>query len=158
VSALALHWVALLLACATLAAAIATLTARSLFALCMHLAATGALAAATLLSLRAGDGALAAALVIAVWAPVLLLGAMLLSARAAKRFPRPWTSLFAAALAGGAMLLALPDLGPAPPQMGAEAGAVGFWLAPLLLVAAAACVGVLGYGERGALQRREREL
>jgi len=42
--------------------------------------------------------------------------------------------------------------------MGAEAGAVGFWLAPLLLVAAAACVGVLGYGERGALQRREREL
>ena len=65
----------------------------------------------------------------------------------------------ASALAGGAILLAAPDLGSAPRPTNPEPVALGFWLAPLLLVAAAACVGLLGYGERGALQRRvEREL
>lgn len=140
--------------------AFAALTARSLFALCMHLAAFGALIAAALLSLGAGEAGLGAALVIAAWAPLLLLGAMLLSARAAKTLRKgaPWASLAAAALAGGVLLLALPDLkAPAAAASGDAPGAIGFWLAPLVLVAGATCVGLLGFGERGALRGSELE-
>lgn len=151
---LAPHVFALLLLCAAFAAAFAALTARALFAMCMHLAAFGALITATLLALGEGDGALSAALVIGAWTPLLLLAGMLLSARAAKAINKgaPWPSLLAAVFAGGAILIAAPDIGPAPvAASAAPLGGIGFWLAPLLLVVGAACVGLLGYGERGAL-------
>jgi hypothetical protein len=30
---------------------------------------------------------------------------------------------------------------------------MGFWIAPILLAAGVACLGLLGYGERGAMAR-----
>lgn len=153
-SGLVSQYVALALAVATLLVGFAALTARSLFVMCMYLAAAGALGAAAVLAIGAGDAALAVALFAAVWAPLLLLAGMLLSARAAKSVRRglPWASLAAGAMAAGVVLVAAPELGQAPVSV-AYAGGLGAWLAPLLFVAAAVCVGLLGYGERGALQR-----
>jgi hypothetical protein len=44
------------------------------------------------------------------------------------------------------------------PSMAVEHGLAGlsFLLAPLVLVAGIVCMGVLGYGERGALMRETR--
>lgn len=160
-SALAFSWFAFALTLAALAAAFAALTARSLFALAMHVAAFGAIVAAALLNLGAGEAALGGALVVVVWTPLLLLGGMLLSARAAKQLGKgaPWGSIFAASLAAGAVLIAVPDLGePAAPLQPASPSAIGPWLAPLIVVTAAACVALLGFGERGALRRPEHDL
>lgn len=148
---------ALALIVATIAAALAALSARSLLALCLSLAAAGALATAALLAMGAGDAALVTSIVIAAWGPVLLLAAVLLSARSAKSFGAgaPWLSILAAALAGGAILFAAPDVGPAlAARTQGTPYAIGFWLAPLLLVAGIGVVGILGYGERGALHNR----
>ncbi|MEJ0060493.1 MAG: hypothetical protein WDM79_13370 [Terricaulis sp.] len=59
-----------------------------------------------------------------------------------------------------AVLWILPDLGaPTPARVALAAEhALAPWLAPLLLVLAAACVGLLGFGERGALERHEERL
>jgi hypothetical protein len=150
-----LHWLALGFTCAAFVIAIAALMARSLFAMCMYLAAAGVLGAAAMLALGAGDAGLAAALFLAAWAPLLLLAAMLLTARAtkAKRRSGPWFSLAAALVTAGGVLAVVPELGDAATPAAGGAGAIGAWLAPLLLVAAAACVGLLGFGERGALQQ-----
>ena len=152
----ALHLLALALACAALAVAIGALLARSLFAMCMNLGAAGALTAAAILAMGEGDGALVVALFAAVWAPILLLAAMLLSARAAKpkRGGAPWLSALSAAAVAAGMWFIIPDLAPAPADSAAPMSMLGAWLAPLLLATAAASVGLLGYGERGALQRR----
>jgi hypothetical protein len=149
-----LHLLALALTCGAVVVAIGALTARSLFALCMYVAAAAALAAGAALALGAGDAGLGLALFAAAWAPVLLLAAMLLSARTVKPTRRgaPWFSLVAACLAGAGVFFAVPDLGPAPIFAAPPGGGLGMWLAPALLAAAAACVGLLGYGERGALQ------
>ncbi len=154
-----LQWLALAFLCATAVTAVAALMARSLVAMCMYLAAAGVLAAAAMLALGAGDGALTLALFLAAWAPLLLLAAMLLTARAtrAKRRGWPWFSLSAAIAAAAGVLFAVPDLGGAAAPAAANPGAIGAWLAPLLLAAAAACVGMLGYGERGALQHAGSE-
>jgi hypothetical protein len=154
--AASMHWLALVLGLAALVASVAALMARSLFAMCMCIAAAGALATGVLLALRAGDAGLVVALFSAAWAPILLLGTILLSVRSVKPMRgAPWFSLAAAGAAGTAIMWVVPDLTPAAAQASGGEGAVGPWLAPLLLVAAAACVGLLGYGERGALQRQE---
>ena len=150
----ALPWIALGLLGAALVAAFGAIWARSLFAMCMHLVAAGASVAAMALVLGAGEGALALALFGAAWAPVLLLAAMLLSARAAKDTRRGWPllSLIGAAAALCAVWWPLLQLETRADAGGAYVSAgMGFWLAPLLLVMAVACVSLLGYGERGAL-------
>lgn len=149
-----MQWLALLLACAVVASAIGAIVARSLFSMCMYLLAAGALAAAVVLLLGAGEGALALALFAAAWAPVLLLAAMLLSARAVKpmRRGRPWLSMGAATVSAGAILWPAAELG-ARAAPASEMSGLGFWLAPLIFATAAACLGLLGYGERGALGR-----
>jgi hypothetical protein len=152
----ALPWIALGLMAAAIVAAFGAILARSLFAMCMHLIAAGASVAAMALVLGAGESALAIVLFAAAWAPVLVLAAMLLSARAAKDMRRgwPWLSLAGAAAALCAIWWPLLQLGPVADAHAAYAPAgFGFWLAPLLLVTAVACVGLLGYGERGALGR-----
>lgn len=154
VAEVGLYWLALGFTCAAFVIAIAALMARSLFAMCMYLATAGVLAAAAMLALGAGDAALAAALFVAAWAPLLLLAAMLLTARATKtkRRGRPWFSLAAAIAAASGVLAVLPELGaPAAPIAAAGAGAIGAWLAPLMFAGGAVCVGLLGFGERGAL-------
>lgn len=149
-------WIALALMAGVAVAALGAATARSLYAMVMFLAAAGALTAAALLAQGAGDAALAQALAGAGAAPVLLLATLLLSARAAKqrRRLRPWLTIAAGSAAAGVILWTLPDLGVASPVRVALTGEAAFsaWLAPLLLVAAAACCGMLGFGERGPLE------
>jgi hypothetical protein len=149
---------ALVLVVTALATALGAIMSRSLLAMCAYIAAAGALAAAAALLLRSGEGALALALFAAAWAPVLVLSGVSLSARSAKPVrSRTWLSVLAVAgtsLIILAPLLAAPAAAPATAQGGGEATpGLGFWAAPLILVAAAGCVGLLGYGERGAFGR-----
>jgi hypothetical protein len=46
----------------------------------------------------------------------------------------------------------LPDL-PAAPRVSADDASALFFTAPLLLAAVAAAIGLLGFGERGALEK-----
>lgn len=151
----ALPWLALVLMGVAIASSLGALAARSLFATCMHVLTVGVSAAAAALLLHAGEGALAMALFAAAWAPVLLMATMLLSARVTKARRRlPWLGLFGAIAAAGATWWPFAELATAPAAAPSHAlGGLGFWLTPLIVVAAAACVGVLGYGERGALTR-----
>ena len=145
---------ALALLCAALIAAFGAITSRSLFATCMYLAATAGAVAATVLLLGVGNGALAVVIVAAGWTPVLLLAAMLLSARATKDERRgvPWASLVVGAAALLAVWWPLNELSALSiAHTRAAPLSIAFWLAPLLFAAAAGVAGVLGYGERGAL-------
>ncbi|MEZ5960213.1 MAG: hypothetical protein R3C30_07250 [Hyphomonadaceae bacterium] len=152
-----LPWLALALIGVAIASAIGAIAARALFVTCMHVIGAGVCAAAATMLLRAGDGALAFALFAAAWAPVLLLAAMLLSVRAVKstRQRLPWASI------GGALAAAVSLWWPLLELRGSDGAAVArsvaalsFWLAPLVFVAVATCLGALGYGERGALAHR----
>lgn len=155
-------WIALLLFAGALVAASAALLARALFATSMYFAAAGALAASGMALLANGVGAFAVAIIFVAWAPLLLLGAVLLTTRTTKgQRARPWLSVGAACAVGAAVLWVTPELGAAVTVREAEQAApdfVGAWIAPLLLVAALTCVGLIGYGERGALQRRDDDL
>jgi hypothetical protein len=153
----AAHWLALVLMLAALAMAVAALMSRALFVMAMYLAACGAMSAAAFMLLSAGQSALAVALVFAVFAPLVVLAIILLSSRTAKAQsrPRPWLSGIAAIALAVAIFWVMPELG-APPARAPTPlpDAVGGWLAPLVFVVAAACAALLGYGERGALERR----
>jgi hypothetical protein len=146
---------ALALAGCAIAAALGAILTRSLFAMCAYATAAGVLAAAVVLLLGASDGAFALALFAGAWAPILLLAGMLLSARSAKAPHRKlrWLSVLAAGAAAALMVWPLTDpAATASAQRDAESAfGLGFWIAPLIFAAAAACVGLLGYGERGAL-------
>jgi hypothetical protein len=148
----ALPWVAIVAMLLGVGAAIAVLAARSLFSACIGLAALCACASAALLGLGYADGALALAAFGVGIAPVVLLAGLLLTGRAVKPRARgrPWISIIAAACAATAMLWAAPTLGIAEP-IAAPRGGVPLALAALVFVAVAACVALLGYGERGAL-------
>lgn len=151
-----LPWIALGLMGAAIVGAFGAMLARSLFAMCMHLIAAGGCLAAMVLVLGAPASALALALFAAAWAPVLLLAAMSLSARAAKdpRHGWPWLSVAGAASVLGAMWWPLTSASPGAVAAQAAPLGAGLWLATLLLVTAVVAVGLLGYGERGALERR----
>lgn len=152
----ALPWLALALLGVAIASAIGAVAARSLFVTCMHVVTTGVSVAAATLVLQAGTGGLALALFAAAWAPVLLLAVTLLSARATKAGPSrfPIVSIIAAVLAACAIWFPLFELSAvAPTGIPHAFHGLAFWLAPIVLVAGAGCVGVLGYGERGVLTR-----
>lgn len=161
-SALALDWgahvLALVFALGAFVCALATAMARSLFAMCMSLASAHACAAVAVMGLGAGDAALMLALYGAGFAPVLVLAGLLLSARATKTYKRAPVLLagVAATAAGAAMLWAAPELSAASPHLLHASGAVAPWMAALLFVAALGCVGLLGYGERGAFEPQGR--
>ena len=151
-----LPWLALALMGVAIASSVGALAARSLFVTCMHVLTAGVSVAAAVLLLRSGQGGLALALFAAAWAPVLLMAAMSLSARATKGGARRlhWLSFLGAAVAVGAIWWPLAELLSAPPvTIRSELGGLGFWLTPVVLVVGAACAGILGYGERGALTR-----
>jgi hypothetical protein len=148
----ALQWLALALMGAAMAGAAGAIIGRSLFASCMHLAASGVAVAGVVLLLGEARGALAVALFAAAWAPVLLLGAMLLSTRAAKH-ARSGSMLLgwvAAAIATALLWWPLGELTVRADTIAGTTG-LGFWIAPVLLVLAIVCLGLLGYGERGAM-------
>lgn len=155
--ALVLPWIALALLGVAIASAIGALAARSLFVTCMHMISAGVCTAAATMLLRGGDGAVAFALLAAAWAPVMLLAAMLLSARSTKAVARtvPWASVLGALGAAVALWWPLLELRGARAEAPAEpVAALGFWLAPVVFAAVVASLGALGFGERGALARR----
>jgi uncharacterized MnhB-related membrane protein len=147
--------IALVLSACVLAAALGALTARSLFSMAMLVAAVGAMAAAALAAQGAVDAALAQAFVGAALAPFVILACLLLSTRATKprRSGRPWLTMAGGVAVAAALIWLLPDISPRqfPPAIAGDA--TMFWLAPLMFVAVAAAAALLGYGERGALQR-----
>lgn len=155
------HALAIAFLAAALAAGFGVVLARSLLAMCVCLVAVGGAAAAFMALLGRGDGALALALFAAGWAPVLLLAAMLLSARSVKglRRGRPWLSIGTGAAMVGAILWATRELNGSAAVVVGESPQLSVWPVALIFVAASACVGLLGYGERGALHqgRAERE-
>lgn len=152
------QWAALLLTLGVIAAALGAVTARSLFAMAMYLAAACALATAALLALTKPDAALVLALLGVGVAPFLLLAALLLSARAIKpRRGRPWLMLSAAGAVGAAVFWAIPDMAAMPTRIAMRPDVaphlpVAVLIAPLVFVAAIACLALLGFGERGALE------
>lgn len=147
-------WLTLALVGALAAVALAMLAARSLFAVSVMAAALAALAAAVLMSAGGGDGAIALAAFGVGLAPVLVLAGVLLSARAVKSGKRRLPLLHVLAMAGGVAAIAAiaPELTADAPVLRAVPGS-GVWLAALVFVAAVACIGLLGYGERGVLER-----
>jgi len=149
--------IALVLTLGAIAAALGAVTARALFASVMYLIVVAALAGAAILTLGVGDAALALFLLGVGVAPILLLGAILLSVRAAKprRSGTPWLSIGASIAITAALAWGVADLGVAGTGLATESvSPLAPWLAPLVFVACAACVALLGYGERGALDRR----
>jgi hypothetical protein len=153
-SAQILPWFAVILIALASAAGLGVLTARSLFVVCARLAAMAALAAAALLALGYGDAALMLALLGASVAPVLVMAGVLLSARAAKPRVRgqPWLSFAAVVACVAAIVWSARDLAAAPRAI-AAGGEHGLWLGVLAFVAVAGCAALLGYGERGVLER-----
>ncbi|MGE0741096.1 MAG: hypothetical protein AB7O98_07115 [Hyphomonadaceae bacterium] len=149
---LALQGLALICVLGAVAAAVCAIVSRSLFVTAVGVFAAGACASAAALLLKGGEAALALALFAAGWAPVLLLAAMLLSARSSKAARRgpPWFTIAAATLAVAALAFVLPDL-PARSAVAPVGAGVGLWAAVLAVVGAAACTGLIGYGERGAI-------
>lgn len=151
-------WMAVGLTAVAAVSGVGALLARSVFVMFAQLVVCAAAAAGALLLLQAGDGALALVLFGAGWAPLLLLAAMLLSARAAKRAVRqPWTSLAAAAITAGAAVWGARDMAAQATPANASAPDVAFWIAPLVIVSAIAVTALLGFGERGAFGGVEQQ-
>jgi hypothetical protein len=149
-------WLAVVSAVGVGVLALAMLRARSLFVTAAAVAAMSALAVCAVLLLHGGDGAVALAAFGVGIAPVLLMGVVLLSTRAAKG-ARGGAVVYGAALFAAVAAAAVI----APEWRGSAISTpsstpVPLWTGALVLVAAAACLAVLGYGERGVLERRDR--
>lgn len=147
-------FVAIALCFGALAAGIAAACARALFSAAMYAAGAAVLAAGAVAAFAAEEGALIIVLTGVLWTPLLLLATMLLTARTtkpAKRMIGVAVVLLAAPLAG---VVIAPVLVSPPAGVASEHDAqLSFWLAPLIAAAACTCAALLGYGERGALQR-----
>jgi hypothetical protein len=149
-------WLGIVLTAACCALAWGALATRAMFVMCVRLAASAALATAALLAFNAAPGALGLALVGAALGPVLLLAGVSLSAQTSKLRVSLWfTAAPAAFIVAAIIWIAAGELGAPAPAMVATPVS-GLWLAALAFVAAAACAALLGYGERGVLERNRR--
>lgn len=152
-------WLAAALVVVAIIAAVAVMNARSLFVMSVGVAAVSAIAAGAVLALRGGDGALALTAFGVALAPSILLAGVLLSARVTKA-PARGVALASAIGVAGAIAVVLqvaPDLAHTRPQVIGGGDAPAIWLAALVFVTAIGCAAVLGYGERGVLERQGRE-
>ena len=154
---LLLHWLGAGFAVLAIVAAGGVVTARAHFATCLLIAATSAMAALALLCFGAGGAALAVALVGVGLVPVLMLGGVLLSARAIRggKGGSPRFVTVAVAAVAVALIWATQDVVPPTAPLATPVG-IGFWLTALVFVTGLVCAGLLGYGERGALAPRMR--
>lgn len=151
-------WLVVFLTLLLAAIATAVLRTRSVFVMHVGFASAASVAAAILLAAGAGDGALVLAAFGVGIAPVWLLGSMLLSTRAAKPAPRSLGLLVLLGVlvgAAGAGLIA-PEFAFAD-RPAASSAPPTFWLVVGVFSAAIGAAGLLGYGERGAFERRDRE-
>lgn len=146
---------ALALAMGAAIAAAAILRARSLFTMTVSVAAMSALAAGSVLLLGGRDGAVALAVFGVALAPLFLLGAMLLSVRIVKSSSGRWVNIVALIAGLGAAYAIAPEVAASHPAEN-HISSIGLWLAMLVFVAVVGCVALLGYGERGVLQRLDK--
>ncbi|MEQ1618806.1 MAG: hypothetical protein ABL883_10745 [Terricaulis sp.] len=147
-------WLALPLMLAVLTACCVALLSRSLFVACLCLLSAGATGTAILLLLNGGVAAPEFALLGVAWAPLMLIGATVLSKRAAKARRRPaWLSLVLGACAATALSwAALSDTPTLALEVKFDDSASALWLAPVFLVLGIAAMALAGFGERGALE------
>jgi len=151
------HGLALVFALLALVAAAGAAVARAHFVMTMLLTATALFAGLTLMSLSQASAALTLVVMGGGVLPVLFLGAVLLSTRAVRSKRRGggvWMVLLAGA-AAGIVVWASQDIPARSPPQALPVGSPA-WLGALLLAAAIVCVGLLGYGERGAFEGRSR--
>ncbi len=135
--------------------AISAASSRALFGLTMFTACFAAIAAMAALALNAPYAALTFALIGVGHAPLFLLGASLLSARAARaRRGRAVATPIALAIIMGAVMWGARDVIGAPaPARADELGAVAIWIAVLIGAAGFGAFALLAFGERGGFER-----
>ena len=90
--------------------------------------------------------------------PAWLLGGMLLSANAVKENRRRggWLAQVAALVTAAVIVAATPELAATHGVVHADPAGLPALLATVMFVAGVSVIGLIGYGERGALDRRER--
>jgi len=150
------QWLGLACIVLALATGLGAAAARSYFVLCVFMAAAAVFVALALLSFGAGQAAAALAIIGVAMIPALLLGGLLLSGRAIRskrRAGAPWLTVLALAAFAALVVWGVSDVAPLRAPVAPPVG-LSAWLAPLLLAAAAIGAGLLGFGERGALERR----
>lgn len=142
-----------------LALTLAALRARALFVASVY----GGLIAATASVALLANGVVLPAVALVLFGAALLLvwmlGGMLLSANSVKATRRgaPWLT-FVAALAAAALIMAVaPELAVTHAAPSAAPEGLPALLAALMFVAGLVVLGLIGYGERGALERRGRD-
>ena len=140
-----------------LALSMTALAARALFVACV----TGALMSAIAGLALMGDGAVLPAIGLVVLGvslfPAWLLGGMVLSTNAAKDSRRrgPWLTSLAALATAAVIVAATPELITTPNIAFPETAGLPALLAALMFVAGVCVIGLIGYGERGALGPRD---
>lgn len=150
---------ALVLTGIALGLAVAALRARALFVAGVCAGLVAAIASAALLA----NGAVLAAVALAIFGTALLLvwilGGMLLSANSVKAARRgaPWLTLLSAIATAGVILAVAPELAATRPAPIAEPVGLPALLCALMFVAGLSVIGLIGYGERGALEGRGRD-
>jgi hypothetical protein len=139
-----------------LVVAASVVTARTHFATIVCVVAMSMLVALALLCFGADQAALAVTLLGVGVAPLLLLGGVLLSTPAIRtKRHAPWPAMLAVAVTSLALIWATRDVAPPQAALSPPLG-LGQWLALLVFIAAIVCAGLLGYGERGALERTQK--
>jgi len=151
---------ALVLTGIALALAVAALRARALFVASVYAGLVAAIASAALLANGAVLAAVALAIFGAAFLLVWVLGGMLLSANSVKATRRgaPWLTFLSAFATAGLILVVAPELAATRPAPITEPVGLPALLSALMFVAGISVIGLIGYGERGALERRGRDL
>ena len=150
--------VVLVLSGVALALAVAALRARALFVASV----CGGLIAATASAALLAGGAVLPAVGLTLFGAALLLiwilGGMLLSANSVKTTRRgaPWLTFVAALAAAGLIMSVAPELSATHAAPRTEPVGLSVLLAALMFVAGVVVLGLIGHGERGALERRGR--
>ena len=141
-----------------LALAMTALAARALFVACVSGAIMSAVVGLALLA----NGAVLPAIGLLVLGvglfPTWLLSGMLLSTNAAKdnRGRASWLTLLAALATTAVIVAVTPELATTRNVSFPEPAGLPALLAAIMLVAGVSVIGLIGHGERGALERRER--
>jgi len=142
-----------------LALAVAALRARALFVASV----CGGLIVAAVSAALLATGAVLPAIALVTFGAALLvvwiLGGMLLSANSVKATRRgaPWLTFGAALVAAGLIMAVAAELSATHAAVSAEPAGLPALITMLVFVTGVIVLGLLGYGERGAFERRGRE-
>jgi hypothetical protein len=150
---------ALVLTAVAFALAVAALRARALLVAGVCASLVAAIASAALLANNAVLPAVALAVFGAALLLVWVLGGMLLSANSVKAGRRgaPWLTFLSAFATAGVILAVTPEFAATRAAPIAEPVGLPALLSALMFVAGFSVIGLIGYGERGALEGRGRD-